>query len=480
MLIELPNLMNRGILVLIVVLCFFLQSGTVFGATPALVGRVSEAFLQVFGKNPTATEKAYWQKRVTAGEKKTYDALVGAMYYQKANAATAKAPTSAKATAGKENKKQLIIDVLPEFIKIFGNNPTDAEKAWWRKRISCDEIKTHDALTKSMNFHKAKKVRKGSDSICGGTGASGEGGVSTRPVSGVESHKLGNTIRVGIYGTDPAKGISLSVNGPFQIRAGEETLASLGTDDDVKVTWSGNNYHVRGSGLELDTDQPVKIVPTSGGIVKVASYSDLSRTYPGKNYNRFRGIIEVRKCEGCNELWAVNDIRVELYLRGLGETSGEGPEEYLKALGIAARTYALYHKVVTGGRNVARGYDIGSTASDQIYRGYEYELIAPRLASVFGTVSGIIVANSEGDVPISTVYFSDSDGHTRSAKEVWNSSRFPHLQSVADPHHASKSCLGHCVGMSAQGAYGFAKHDGWDWRKILSHYYKGVKFVKAY
>jgi len=212
----------------------------------------------------------------------------------------------------------------------------------------------------------------------------------------------------------------------------------------------------------------------------VTSFDDKSNTIPGKNYNRFRGIIEVRKCNGCDELWAINELRAELYLRGLAETSGTGPEEYIKALGIAARTYVLYHHVVTGGRNPARGYDIGSTSDDQIYRGYEYEIITSRMASIFNKTRGIVATDGGGDSLVTTVYFSDSDGRTRSAKEVWNTSRFPHLQSVDDPHHASSTCRGHCAGMSAQGAFGFAKADNWSFSKILTYYFKGIKLVKAY
>jgi peptidoglycan hydrolase-like amidase len=238
---------------------------------------------------------------------------------------------------------------------------------------------------------------------------------------------------------------------------------------------------VRGAAGEFDVANKIRIVPLNQAIVQIKNYSDKSATIAGKNYNRFRGIVEIRKCTGCNELWAINELNTEYYLRGLAETSGEGPLEYIKALGIAARTYVLYHKVVTGGRNVARDYDIGSTADDQIYRGYEYEIITSRMASIFNQTKGIVVTNSEGDAPVSTVYFSDSDGRTRSAKEAWGTDRFPHLQrSVDDPHHVSSSCRGHCVGMSAQGAYGFANKDGWSWQKILGYYYKGVKFVKAY
>ena len=276
--------------------------------------------------------------------------------------------------------------------------------------------------------------------------------------------------------------IQLTVDNKFQIREGQsKILATLGKDDVVKVSWSGGKYHVRGSGVSFDTVNEIRIVPLNQGIAKIVNYSDPSVTYPGKNYNRFRGVIEVRKCDGCSELWAINELRVEYYLRGLAETSGQGPEQYLNALGIAARTYVLYHKVVTGGRNTQKGYDITNTADDQLYRGYEYEIITPRMSSIFNKTKGIIVTNGEGDEPVSTIYFSDSDGRTRTAKEVWNTSRLSWLQkSVKDPYHASSTCKGHCVGMSAQGAYGFASKENWSFQKILGYYYNGIKLVKAY
>jgi len=136
---------------------------------------------------------------------------------------------------------------------------------------------------------------------------------------------------------------------------------------------------------------------------------------------------------------------------------------------------------VTGGRQSARGYDIGRTADDQIYRGYEFEILVPRLSKAVDSTRGIIVTDKGGSSALITTYFSDSGGRTRSAKEVWNTSRFPHLQhSVDDPHHYASSCRGHCVGMSAQGAFGFAKADGWDFKRILGYYYKNTRVVKAY
>lgn len=415
----------------------------------------------------------------------TYSVLIISLFaiFQTGTALAAQTAPAPKVSA----RQQLIIDVLPEFIKIYGNNPSNAEKAWWRKRITCGEINTKKELLSSMAFHKAKKVRKGSDAICGAkpatstTKSSGTSVVTKKHIAGIGTHVNGEMVRIGITHTD-GKAIKVTANGKFQIREGEsKILATIGAEREISVSFSNGKYHVRGDGKKIDTPNKIRFVPLNGAIMKISSYSDPSVTYPGKNYNRFRGIIEIRKCDGCNELWAINELRVEDYLKGLGETSGEGPEEYVKALGIAARTYVLFHKIVTGGRSVNKDFDITNTPNDQIYRGYEYEIITPRMSSIFGKVKGVIVTDGEADKPVSTVYFSDSDGRTRSAKEVYNTSRLPHLQqSVPDPYHVSSRCLGHCVGMSAQGAYGFAKARDWKFPQILNYYYKGIKIVKAY
>lgn len=475
----------QGVLVCIVLTAAAVPRQDALAA--GLESRVNEAFRGVFRQQPTPAENVYWLGRVVRGEKATFAALQGAMYYHKARGQTiggrVNGVSTDKPAAKKDDKQTLIVDTLRIFVDMYRRDPTNAEKAWWRKRITCGEIKTRDALKKSMAFHKAKKVGKGSNAICGQkvTAAGAPSGVVRRRVAGISDHPMGDPVRIGIFSTD-GRAIQLTANGQYQIREGaSKILGTLGKDDIVQVSWSNGKYHVRGSGVSFDALNKIRLVPLNQGIMQIMSYSDPSATYPGKNYNRFRGVVEVRMSNDKKRLWAINELRTEYYLRGLAETSGNGPEEYLKALGIAARTYVLYHRVITGGRSVNGGFDIDNTPDDQLYRGYEYETVAPRLASVFNKVKGIIAADGEGDKPVTTVYFSDSDGRTRSAKEVWGTERFPHLQqSVEDPYHVASSCKGHCVGMSAQGAYGFAAKDGWDFKKILSYYYRGIKLVKAY
>lgn len=450
-----------------------------------LDSRVNESFRGPFIRNPTVQENTYWRGRVA--DKKTFEALQGAMFFHKAQGRTmGTGRVNDTTTASKGDDKQTLIkDTLTEFIKVYGNDPSNTEKAWWRKRISCGEITTRTALVNSMKYHKSKKARKGGDGICGGTtsaSSSSSGGVSSKAIDGTGGHIMGPQVRINIYKTDSGGTVKITSNGKYQIREGSSKIrATLDAGKEIQISWSGGKYHVRGSGVNFDTEQEIHTVPLNLAIMQIKSYSDKSTTIAGKNYNRFRGKIVVKKCDGSSELAINNVLRTEYYLRGLAESSDTGPEEYLKTLGIAARTYVLYHKVVTGGRNSACGYDITNTSDDQIYRGHEYEIITPRLASTFNKVKGIVVTGSEADNLVSTVYFSDSDGRTRSAKEKWGTDRFPHLQhSVKDPHHVSDKCQGHCVGLPAQGAYGLAKKDGWSFQKILKYFYLGVNLVRVY
>jgi len=454
-----------------------------------LEARVNEAFRGAFGgRNPNKAENDYWRARVARGEKTTFVSLQGAMFYHKAlgqtmdEAGVSSTKSAAKSSGPTTNKQQLIVDVLSLFEQYIGNNPTATEKAWWRKRISCGEIKSENDLVNSMKYHKAKNVRKGKDTICG-QASSAPAGVTRKSVAGFSDHPLGDTVRIGIYNAGK-EAVVVTANGKYQVREGNEVKATLGAGDEVKVTYSNNTYHVRGA-VSIDGPSPIRLVPVGGTIMEVNSFSDPSVSYPGKNYNRFRGTIEVRKCSGCGEVWVINDLRVEDYAKGLGETlaSDPGAKEYYKALATAARSYALYHRNVTGGRKPAQGYDIGSTAYDQIYRGYEFEKIVPRLVEAVDATRGVIVTNGSGDKPLITTYFSDTGGKTKTAKEVWGTTdpKFAHLQkSVDDPHHVGSSCRGHCVGLSAQGAFGLAKKDGWSFAKILQYYYHGVRLVKAY
>ena len=66
------------------IIASFLLLSFAGSADAALIDRVNEAFRSVYGRNPTIEEWQYWAGRVQRGEKTTFEALAGAMGYQKA------------------------------------------------------------------------------------------------------------------------------------------------------------------------------------------------------------------------------------------------------------------------------------------------------------------------------------------------------------------------------------------------------------
>lgn len=61
---------------------FFILLSAPFSVNAALIDQVNQAFRQIHGRTPTVSEWTYWAGRVQRGEKKTFQALVGAIAFQ--------------------------------------------------------------------------------------------------------------------------------------------------------------------------------------------------------------------------------------------------------------------------------------------------------------------------------------------------------------------------------------------------------------
>lgn len=241
--------------------------------------------------------------------------------------------------------------------------------------------------------------------------------------------------------------------------------------------------------IEYSADAYWRIVPASSDtIIEVTSFENKPLWNSDLNDNTFRGVIEVRYSEETGEMWVINELGIESYLKGLAEVSNEQPEEYLKSLITAARSYVLWHKL-NGGRHADNFYDINAT-TDQVYKGYGFEQrsIDPVLA-VQNTI-GIVITHPDAVTDINpqgiaiAAYSSGTDGRTRTWNEVWAGSGFPWLVSVTDPYGVLSNWNtlegNHMVGMSAKGARGYATEEAKSYDWILQHYYTGVDVEKIY
>lgn len=305
-------------------------------------------------------------------------------------------------------------------------------------------------------------------------------------------------LRVGVYATTDA--MQVTADGIYQIvLSSGETLATLGAGSITTVSYESGNYHITASGVDRVTSAYPTMTPVNGSVMEVVSYNDCGYAWtcqnmnPQLNYNRFRGSIEVKYTiekdpysdYPASVLWAVNVIPLEYYLRGLAEaTNSVDVPEYLKALGVSARTYAMRLKL-DGTKHDEIGVDLLNSrkgnGNDQQYFGYLFEERNKSLVDLYTATSGeVIIYNN---YPIVAAYSSGTCGRTRSAKEAgWADTAY--LQSVDDPHGILSDCEtrsgNHRVGLSAQGARGYAKNEAKDYQWILKHYYTGVTIEKRY
>jgi len=129
---------------------------------------------------------------------------------------------------------------------------------------------------------------------------------------------------------------------------------------------------------------------------------------------QFRGNIDIIKDEKKKSLFVVNHIDVEDYLYGVlyHEVSHRWPMEVLKAQAIAARTYALYEKLVTKNKY----FDLVSNVYSQVYGGRTSE--KGRTTKAVNLTIGQVLTYDGKIFP--TYYHATCGGRTADASTIWN------------------------------------------------------------
>lgn len=125
-------------------------------------------------------------------------------------------------------------------------------------------------------------------------------------------------------------------------------------------------------------------------------------------------------------LLVVNEVDVEDYVMGVvpGEVNAGWHPEVLKAQAVAARTYALYQRTLSTGRE----YDVVAGIQDQVYQGTRG--VDERVARAVQATKGAVV--SHHGRPIYAAFSSTAAGPTEDALNVW-SKDLPYLRGVDCP-----------------------------------------------
>jgi len=298
------------------------------------------------------------------------------------------------------------------------------------------------------------------------------------------------TVRVGIKTLDDDVGTFTSDQDYAILDEKAATLLEAPAQSLTEIQYASGVYTITNNDKTVEATSLVRIVGKNPNtILKISSWST--------EYNLFRGILEVRYTPATGLLWVINELPMEQYISGLAETGNTGHPEFIKTLVTAARTYALFHNLRKT-KHADEFYDVNST-TDQIYKGYAYELKVPNLVAAVVATRGIVATHPSAVTEKNTVgaivaaYSSCNDGRSHSYYEVWGGdlNYFPYLVSVPDPlgictspPYPSNYIKGgggnHMVGMSAFGAVKYAKYENktFDW--ILMHYYTGITLQKVY
>jgi SpoIID/LytB domain protein len=157
--------------------------------------------------------------------------------------------------------------------------------------------------------------------------------------------------------------------------------------------------------VEASASGPIRFVPGNASYFSVDSGA-----------GRYRGILEFRSD---TNVFIINELDIELYLRGIGEMPSSWPDEALKSQATIARTYAL----ANWNKRTSYGYNLRDDTYDQNYVGYGKETASygdKWVSAVRSTENDVLY--SGGNV-IATYYHSTCGGHTLSSAQVWGGTR---------------------------------------------------------
>lgn len=289
-------------------------------------------------------------------------------------------------------------------------------------------------------------------------------------------------IRIGVLIVDDEtqNQVIVSCNTPWKLMDGEGgLLGQMEAGKHVEAFYKNQRYYFNRGGALEKTEKYLRFVPDSKDAICTIENFDKRVTRRAANAeNQFRDVLELRHNDHKDRTWLINELPMDEYLYGLGETSNASHEEFKKALITIARTYALY-QWERATKHAKEFFHMNAYADDQVYRGYGYEIANPLIKKAVDDTKGIVI-QYQGSTAI-TPYFSRSDGRTRDWSEVWGGS-VPWVKSVPAPCDAknNRQLWGHGVGMSATEALCMANEQGKSWQDIIHYFYTDVDLAKRW
>lgn len=286
-------------------------------------------------------------------------------------------------------------------------------------------------------------------------------------------------IKVGLKKVEEKYINFIPINDEYEVYSGEEYYGTVEEGDSVTVRINKGRYDAfsRQANIDVESDRYISFVPKDNKSAKF-KLGNFERSVPwrNRNFNIYRGGFEYRYTKDKEDIYAINKVLLEDYVKGIGETSENPPIDFQKAQAVVSRTYAEYIKNTT--KHNKRNFDVVANTGDQLYLGVISEEYSPIYVQASKETGGYMVTY-DNDIAV-TPYFGHSNGYTKGWHQVWGGSVKPWLVSVRAEYDQGLSEYGHGVGMSQRDAAIRADKEGSSWKELLHHYYTDIKLEKFY
>lgn len=283
------------------------------------------------------------------------------------------------------------------------------------------------------------------------------------------------SIRVGLFKTNDT--IKFKSETEYKIYSGDEIVGMLSASEEAKINYKKGKYFLTSESLDLESENFWRLVPIDdGGMFEMPG---CKRTITGRkiNYCAYRGILEYRYGQKSKMPYLINELPLEDYMKGIAETDNNSAQGYIKAILVAARSYA-YKNISFDPPTDKRMFDVYATTQDQLYLGFTSEQKMPRIAQFAEETAGEMVSYN-GSV-VTTPYFTHTNGRTKDWKNSAGKNDRPWLMSVECVYDKYKKMYGHGIGMSTHDALMRATKDDWSYVRLLNYYYNETEVEKIY
>ncbi len=284
-----------------------------------------------------------------------------------------------------------------------------------------------------------------------------------------------SSIRVDLMSTKDMIKFKSGVD--YTIYSGSEVVGLIAAGEECRISYKKGKYYLTSKNIDLVSDNFWRLEPVeAGGVFEIVG---CKRTVTGRKavFCTYRGIFEYRYGIKSKIPFLINELPLEDYMKGIAETDNNSAEGYMKAVLVAARSYA-YKNISFLPPTEKRLFDVYASTQDQLYLGYNSEIIMPRVAQFAQETAGEMVTY-DGSV-VTTPYFTHTNGSTKTWKNYNGKNDRPWLVSVKCIYDKYKKMYGHGVGMSTHDALMRATKDDWVYVQLLKYYYSGTEVEKIY